>query len=77
MDRVVTVRAAHPEDLSAVRRLRGEGLGRTLLAEAVAIARRAGCYKVQLLSNNARQGAHRFYGNLGFEPSAQGFRLYI
>jgi predicted N-acetyltransferase YhbS len=56
---------------------RGQHVGRELLAAAVTRARAAGCYKVQLLSNNAREGAHRFYGAFGFEPSAQGFRLYL
>ena len=56
---------------------RGQRVGRELLAAAVTRARAAGCYKVQLLSNNVRQDAHRFYGAFGFEPSAQGFRLYL
>ena len=56
---------------------RGQHVGRELLAAAVTRARAAGCYKVQLLSNNARADAHRFYGAFGFKPSAQGFRLYL
>ena len=56
---------------------RGQRVGRELLAAAVTRARAAGCYKVQLLSNNAREGAHRFYGAFGFEASAQGFKLYL
>lgn len=45
--------------------------------EAVARARSAGCYKVQLLSNRLRTEAHEFYRNLGFDMSAEAFRLYL
>lgn len=39
----------------------------------------AGCNKVQLLSHkrHATDGAHRLYTSLGFEPEAEGFRLYL
>jgi hypothetical protein len=42
-------------------------------------ARSAGCNKVQLLSHkrHATDGAHRLYTALGFEPEAEGFRLYF
>lgn len=56
---------------------RRAGVGRELLREAVERARKAGCYKVQLLSRTEREGAHDFYGSLGFSPSAVGFRLYL
>jgi N-acetylglutamate synthase-like GNAT family acetyltransferase len=56
---------------------RGAGLGRALLEEAVRRAVDAGCYKVQLLSRAEREGAHAFYGSLGFESSAVGFRRYL
>lgn len=56
---------------------RRRGIGKALMEEAVARAQRAGCYKVQLLSNVLRGEAHHFYGALGFKPNAQGFRLYF
>lgn len=56
---------------------RRSGVGHDLLDEAVRRAREAGCYKVQLLSRAERAGAHEFYGALGFEPTAVGFRLYF
>ena len=53
------------------------GVGRLLMEYAIARARQAGCYKVQLLSNKKRRQAHKFYRSLGFEASAHGFRLYL
>ena len=56
---------------------RRRGIGGALLADAVAKARAAGCYKVQLLSRKERSDAHRFYRAVGFEPTAEGFRRYL
>ncbi len=56
-------------------RARRRGAGRALMEEAIRRAREAGCHRVQLLSNNRRTEAHAFYRALGFESSAQGFRL--
>lgn len=56
---------------------RGSGAGRQLLEACLALARDAGCYKVQLQSANQRAGAHRFYARLGFEDSSAGFRRYL
>ena len=53
------------------------GVGRLLMEYAIARARQAGCYKIQLLSNKKRHQAHKFYRSLGFEASAHGFRLYL
>jgi GNAT superfamily N-acetyltransferase len=57
--------------------VRGRGIGRRLVEEALRIARAEGCYKVQLQSANARSGAHRFYEREGFEASSKGYRLYL
>jgi GNAT superfamily N-acetyltransferase len=54
--------------------LRGHGVGTKLLAEAEALARRAGCYRIQLTSRNVRLDAHRFYEMNGFEQTSQGFK---
>ncbi len=56
-------------------RARRRGAGRALMEEAIRHAREQGCHRVQLLSNNRRTEAHAFYRALGFESSAQGFRL--
>ncbi len=53
---------------------RGRGIGSLLLAAAEAMARAAGCYRLQLTSRNPRLVAHRFYRSLGFEQNSQGFK---
>jgi GNAT superfamily N-acetyltransferase len=53
------------------------GVGRALLTHVIALARSAGCYKLQLLSAKHRVEAHAFYASLGLEPHAEGFRLYL
>ena len=56
---------------------RRQGIGRELMEYAIARAREAGCYKVQLLSSVKRRESHRFYKKLGFKMSAYGFRMYL
>ena len=53
---------------------RRRGVGKALLKHAVRVADDAGCYKLQLTSSNQRDGAHRFYEQLGFTATATGFR---
>ncbi|HYA01319.1 MAG TPA: GNAT family N-acetyltransferase [Candidatus Binatia bacterium] len=59
------------------RAARRRGVGRRLMEETVRRAREAGCYRLQLLSHVRRTDAHAFYRAVGFEPSAQGFRVYF
>jgi len=54
---------------------RGRRLGAALIEQAIAEARRAGCYKVSLTSNKRRTEAHRFYKRLGFVQTHEGFRI--
>jgi predicted N-acetyltransferase YhbS len=72
---------AHPwaivENLVVDVGYRRRGIGRLLMDYAIASAREAGCYKVQLLSNVKRKEAHQFYKALGFRTSAYGFRMYL
>ena len=58
---------------------RRRGVGRLLVDRVLDDLRAAGCYKVQLLSHkhHAGDGAHAFYGSLGFAAEAEGFRLYM
>ena len=51
---------------------RGQGLGKLLMAHAEELAKRHGCYKVTLTSNNNRADAHRFYESIGYQRSHQG-----
>jgi GNAT superfamily N-acetyltransferase len=48
-------------------RHRGGGLGRLLMEYAEDWARSKGCRSVYLRSNIIRDGAHRFYENLGYD----------
>jgi GNAT superfamily N-acetyltransferase len=54
---------------------RGGGLGRMLVAWAVAEAKSRGCVLVQLTTDATRTDAHRFYERLGFVPSHIGMKL--
>jgi GNAT superfamily N-acetyltransferase len=56
---------------------RSKGIGKLIMKSVISLAKEAGCYKVVLTSDNRRERAHKFYKSLGFEPSAQGFRLYF
>ncbi|NDI87535.1 GNAT family N-acetyltransferase [Undibacterium crateris] len=57
--------------------LRGQGIGRWLMQQAITQARERGCRLVQLTSDKQRQEAHRFYGSLGFVASHDGFKLAL
>jgi GNAT superfamily N-acetyltransferase len=58
---------------------RRRGVATAIMRLILGEARAAGCNKVQLLSHkrHATDGAHRLYASLGFEPEAEGFRLYL
>jgi GNAT superfamily N-acetyltransferase len=56
---------------------RSKGVGARLLAEAEAIARREGCYRIQLTSRNVRTDAHRFYEANGYVAMSQGFKKLL
>ena len=72
---------AQVENMVTDATIRGSGAGRALIEHCLALAREAGCYKVQLQSANTRatpeNDAHGFYRHLGFEPSSTGFRYYF
>lgn len=57
---------------------RRRGIGKRLMEMAIEFARSRGCYKVCLLSNSTRAGAHRFYEELGFSGTVKvGFHLKL
>lgn len=56
---------------------RGAGLGRQMMEWAVAECRARGCGLVQLTSDKTRRDAHRFYDNLGFVASHEGYKLTL
>jgi GNAT superfamily N-acetyltransferase len=55
------------EDVAVLPAFQGRGVGRAMMEHARAECRAAGCYKMTLSSNIAREGAHAFYDSLGFE----------
>ena len=65
------------ENVVTDRRFQRKGIGKLMMEYAIYRAREAGCYKLQLASSKTRDEAHRFYESLGFEASANGFRLYF
>ena len=58
---------------------RRRGIATAIMRRLLDDARGAGCNKVQLLSHkrHSTDGPHRLYTALGFEPEAEGFRLYL
>lgn len=53
---------------------RRSGVGRALMEDAQRRATNAGCGDVLLMSGDHRSDAHGFYGALGYERCAVGFR---
>lgn len=53
---------------------RGRGIGAQMIAHALAFAEEQGAGLVELTSNKSRVDAHRFYRNLGFDQSHEGFK---
>lgn len=56
---------------------RSRGLGRQMIAWAVAQAKARGCGLVQLTSDKRRADAIRFYESLGFEATHEGLKLTL
>lgn len=65
--------SAVAEDVVVAPGRQGQGIGRQMMAHAVAQAREAGCYKLALSSNRKRQAAHAFYESLGFAQHGLSF----
>ncbi len=65
--------SAIAEDVVVAPDRQGQGIGRQMMAHAVAQARAAGCYKLALSSNRKRQAAHAFYESLGFTQHGLSF----
>lgn len=57
--------------------LRGSGIGRRLVEEAIERARRRGCVLVQLTTDRRRPAALEFYTSLGFTDSHHGMKLRL
>jgi GNAT superfamily N-acetyltransferase len=70
-------RAGVVEDVAVLPAFQGRGIGRAMMDHAREECRRAGCYKMTLSSNVAREGAHRFYDALGFERHGYSFLMRL
>jgi GNAT superfamily N-acetyltransferase len=62
------------EAVRVARACRGDGIGAAFVEWAVEHCRAAGCASVQLLSDQSRSDAHRFWARCGFAPSHVGFK---
>ena len=56
---------------------RGQGVGRLLFEWAIKRGRERSCQLMQLTSDKQRSDAIRFYQQLGFVPSHEGFKLSL
>ena len=65
------------EDVFVAESERGGGLGTTLVREAIAAAREAGCYKLIATSRTSRPRVHALYERLGFTSHGLEFRLQL
>lgn len=54
---------------------RGEGVGRALMQQAIALSQQRGCGLIQLTTDHTRQDAKRFYTSLGFTETHAGMKL--
>jgi GNAT superfamily N-acetyltransferase len=70
-------RAGVVEDVAVLPVFQGRGIGRAMMEHAREECHSAGCYKMTLSSNVAREGAHRFYDALGFERHGYSFLMHI
>lgn len=64
------------EDVVVAANKQGQGIGRQMMAHAVAEAKAAGCYKLALSSNLRRTEAHKFYEALGFIQHGVSFVIH-
>lgn len=55
----------------------GTGLGERMMRWLIDTARERGADVVQLTSDVSREGAHRFYQRLGFQPTHVGFKMAL
>ena len=63
------------ESVRVAANVRGNGYGTLMMAWAIEKCHEQGCSLVQLTSDKTRKDAQRFYQELGFVPSHEGFKL--
>jgi GNAT superfamily N-acetyltransferase len=57
--------------------MRGKGIGAEMIRYCIERGRASGVRLVQLMSNNDRADAHRFYNRLGFRRTHAGFKMKL
>lgn len=62
------------EDLIVREDLRGNGIGRALMASVHEFGKTAGCGYAILVSSGFRKQAHHFYETIGYTEDVRGFR---
>ena len=65
------------EAVGVLPELQGQGIGRQMMAVAIAQCRAAGCYKLTLSTNVKRTAAHAFYESLGFKKHGYSYRVQL
>lgn len=75
-------RSLHPyaviENVVTDEAVRGEGIGKSILAEAINLAQGLGCYKVMLMTGRKDEAVNSFYRSCGFsQDEKQAFVLRI
>ncbi len=65
------------ENVVVDEKYRRKGIGKLMMEYCKKRAEEAGCYKVQLMSDKSRKESHEFYKSIGYNASAEGFRLYL
>ena len=65
------------ESVRVAANVRGNGYGTLMMVWAIEKCREKGCSLVQLTSDKTRKEAQRFYQELGFVPSHEGFKLHF
>ena len=63
------------EDVYVAQSQRGQGLGTSLVEQAIAKAKELGCYKLIATSRTSRPKVHQLYLKLGFEERGREFRI--
>ena len=56
---------------------RSQGIGKRLFKHLIEMAKQHGCHLVQLTTDKSRPDAFRFYEQLGFVNSHDGFKLHV
>ncbi|PIS13394.1 MAG: GNAT family N-acetyltransferase [Candidatus Tagabacteria bacterium CG09_land_8_20_14_0_10_41_14] len=63
------------EDVYIAEKIRGQGLGTSLVQKIIVLAKEKGCYKLIATSRYSREKVHQLYTDLGFQDYGKEFRI--